>query len=289
MNCREGGGPQGTAALYLQAFTSSCAGWCKPHLLEPPAQRAQHERDGDKAGPSLQSSSQGEVNNQDLCGRWPLLLVCPSSVLDNWMRELGMWGTFRAAKLHGSTKDSGQALAGAQDGSLEIVLTTYDTYRCAFSIAVSLLCSLAFATLVFEECIRADAGTPVIPQLVPARLPTRTEAYIMRSSEDLGKAMGCSTRLASLHAPCRMSWLGLTGSQPSSVRGTMLLYDATYVNMHAHASVQSCPVRALKCLLALSRSKVEELAGIHWHAAVFDEVGSHEHSSGNSHHLSRSY
>jgi hypothetical protein len=27
--------------------------------------------------------------------RWPVLVVCPTSVLDNWMRELNMWGTFK--------------------------------------------------------------------------------------------------------------------------------------------------------------------------------------------------
>lgn len=27
--------------------------------------------------------------------RWPILVVCPTSVLDNWVRELNMWGTFK--------------------------------------------------------------------------------------------------------------------------------------------------------------------------------------------------
>lgn len=31
--------------------------------------------------------------------RWPVLVVCPTSVLDNWMRELNMWGTFKVCGL----------------------------------------------------------------------------------------------------------------------------------------------------------------------------------------------
>lgn len=64
-----------------------------------------------------------------LCmSRWPILLVCPASVLTNWHRELTQWGSFSVAKLHGSTGNV--ALAEAQEGSVEIVLTTFDKYRC---------------------------------------------------------------------------------------------------------------------------------------------------------------
>ena len=62
--------------------------------------------------------------------RWPILLVCPASVLSNWHRELTQWGAFKSAKLHGSARDSGGALSGAKNGSIEIILTTFDTYRC---------------------------------------------------------------------------------------------------------------------------------------------------------------
>ena len=51
--------------------------------------------------------------------------MCPASVLTNWERELAQWGAFRAAKVHGTTG----SLAGAQDGSTEVTLTTFDTYR----------------------------------------------------------------------------------------------------------------------------------------------------------------
>ena len=63
-------------------------------------------------------------------GRYPLLLVCPASVLTNWQRELAQWGAFKAAKLHGSGRESALALQGVKDGTIEIMLTTFDTYRC---------------------------------------------------------------------------------------------------------------------------------------------------------------
>jgi len=38
---------------------------------------------------------QDDVTDANSAIRWPVLVVCPTSVLDNWMRELNMWGTFK--------------------------------------------------------------------------------------------------------------------------------------------------------------------------------------------------
>jgi SNF2 family DNA or RNA helicase len=35
------------------------------------------------------------------CPRWPLLVVAPSSVLDNWQREFQRWGNFRVGVTRG--------------------------------------------------------------------------------------------------------------------------------------------------------------------------------------------
>lgn len=42
-----------------------------------------------------QEEEEEEVEDAGSTIRWPVLVVCPTSVLDNWMRELDMWGTFK--------------------------------------------------------------------------------------------------------------------------------------------------------------------------------------------------
>jgi SNF2 family DNA or RNA helicase len=39
----------------------------------------------------------GDAEDAGSSVRWPVLVVCPTSVLDNWMRELNMWGTFKVS------------------------------------------------------------------------------------------------------------------------------------------------------------------------------------------------
>jgi DNA excision repair protein ERCC-6-like 2 len=57
----------------------------------------------------------------------PILVVATASLLDNWMREMGKWGTFRAIKLHGSSMDRG--LAAVRSGGEEVAITTYTAVR----------------------------------------------------------------------------------------------------------------------------------------------------------------
>lgn len=57
----------------------------------------------------------------------PILIICPTSLLDNWERELSMWGTFRVVRLHDSTKDI--ALMKIMGGQAEVALVTYSTMR----------------------------------------------------------------------------------------------------------------------------------------------------------------
>lgn len=66
------------------------------------------------------------------CCRCPLLLLAPASVLDNWMHELAQWGAFKAVKLHSDPMVTKHTVKdGVEDGSIEIVITSHDTYRCS--------------------------------------------------------------------------------------------------------------------------------------------------------------
>ncbi|KAF2151736.1 hypothetical protein K461DRAFT_257184 [Myriangium duriaei CBS 260.36] len=62
-------------------------------------------------------------------GRWypKILIVCPGSLMENWRQELARWGWWNVDVYHG--KDREQVLDAARQGRLEIMITTYTTYR----------------------------------------------------------------------------------------------------------------------------------------------------------------
>lgn len=55
------------------------------------------------------------------------LIISPSSVLYNWEDELNTWGYFKIARFHGNSKK--ETLKNARKGKLDVVLTTYETFR----------------------------------------------------------------------------------------------------------------------------------------------------------------
>ena len=57
----------------------------------------------------------------------PVLVICPSSVLCNWEEELNTWGHFSVVRFHKGDKE--EALRMARKGSIEVVMTTFDTAR----------------------------------------------------------------------------------------------------------------------------------------------------------------
>ncbi|KAL1856922.1 hypothetical protein Daus18300_010576 [Diaporthe australafricana] len=56
-----------------------------------------------------------------------ILIICPGSLIENWRNELSRWGWWKIELYHGSGK--GLALKSAQNGALEVLITTYETYR----------------------------------------------------------------------------------------------------------------------------------------------------------------
>jgi DNA excision repair protein ERCC-6-like 2 len=109
-------------------------------------------------------------------GRWypRILLVCPGSVMENWKAELDRWGWWAVDMYHGSEKEA--ALQAAVAGRLEILITTYATYRT----------NMGLTNTVDWDCIIAD------------------ECHILKSqSSDVTKAMN------NVNALCR---IGLTGT-----------------------------------------------------------------------------
>jgi SNF2 family DNA or RNA helicase len=56
-----------------------------------------------------------------------VLIVCPGSLIENWRAELNRWGYWHADIFHGDNKEA--VLSMASSGRLEIMITTYHTYK----------------------------------------------------------------------------------------------------------------------------------------------------------------
>lgn len=56
-----------------------------------------------------------------------VLIICPGTLIENWKDELARWGWWQIDVFHADTKES--AIRSAAAGRIEIMLTTYTTYR----------------------------------------------------------------------------------------------------------------------------------------------------------------
>jgi SNF2 family DNA or RNA helicase len=57
------------------------------------------------------------------------LIICPKSLVENWRIELNRWGWWHVDKLHGTKEEREAVLQAAASGRLELVVTTYTTYK----------------------------------------------------------------------------------------------------------------------------------------------------------------
>jgi len=55
------------------------------------------------------------------------LIVCPGTLIENWKQELNRWGYWHVDAFHGTGKE--EVYQAAKAGRLEIVITTYTTYK----------------------------------------------------------------------------------------------------------------------------------------------------------------
>jgi DNA excision repair protein ERCC-6-like 2 len=57
------------------------------------------------------------------------LIICPGTLMSNWQDELQRWGWWHSDIYHGTTAAKEATLSAAMSGRLEIMITTYTTYR----------------------------------------------------------------------------------------------------------------------------------------------------------------
>jgi SNF2 family DNA or RNA helicase len=89
-------------------------------------------------------------SRNDKSERWypRTLIICPGTLMSNWQDELNRWGWWHVDIYHGSTASKEAAISGAQSGRIEILITTYTTYRnCKGAINM-----VAWDCVVADEC-----------------------------------------------------------------------------------------------------------------------------------------
>ncbi|PIA88856.1 Switch 2 [Cercospora beticola] len=81
-----------------------------------------------KTGDERDSKRMRKFRKKSPGGWYPrVLIVCPGTLIENWKAEFDRWGYWLIYTYHGNEKEA--ALAAAEAGMLEIMITTYDTYK----------------------------------------------------------------------------------------------------------------------------------------------------------------
>lgn len=75
------------------------------------------------------------------------LIVCPTTLIENWIKEFNIWGYFRYSKFHGSETERKDALKKLENNRCEIVLTTFETC----SRHINRLKGLKLAAVIVDE------------------------------------------------------------------------------------------------------------------------------------------
>lgn len=82
--------------------------------------------------------------------RWypKVLIVCPGGLMENWKSELKRWGWWQVDVYHGNPAAKEATLSAARQGRLEIMITTYTTYR----ISRSAINMIDWDCVIADEC-----------------------------------------------------------------------------------------------------------------------------------------
>ncbi|KAK6429654.1 hypothetical protein LTR95_014201 [Oleoguttula sp. CCFEE 5521] len=88
------------------------------------------------------------------------LLIMPGSLMKNWENELTKWGWWHVYVCHGTKQKREEALHAAASGRLEIMITTYDTYRTY----ASEINAIRWDCVVADECHKIKEKTAAITQ-----------------------------------------------------------------------------------------------------------------------------
>ena len=83
-------------------------------------------------------------------GRWypRVLIICPGTLMQNWEDELSKWGWWEVYRYHGNIAGRKGVLDAARKGMLEIMITTYNTYR----INESAINTIDWDCVIADEC-----------------------------------------------------------------------------------------------------------------------------------------
>lgn len=76
------------------------------------------------------------------------IIICPGSLMGNWRDEFTRWGWWHTELFHGSAKQRDEALAQARAGMIEVMITTYTTYR----IHASAINTIPWDCVITDEC-----------------------------------------------------------------------------------------------------------------------------------------
>ncbi|KAG8533722.1 uncharacterized protein KY384_001463 [Bacidia gigantensis] len=87
-----------------------------------------------------------------------LLVVCPGSLIENWKNEFDRWGWWHVDTYHGSSKD--EVLEAAIKGRLEVMITTYSTYR----LNKDSINMVEWDTIIADECHQIKGRNSEITQ-----------------------------------------------------------------------------------------------------------------------------
>ncbi|KDP24110.1 hypothetical protein JCGZ_25767 [Jatropha curcas] len=88
------------------------------------------------------------VRDNQVSRKGPVLIICPTSVIQNWEIEFSRWANFSVSLYHGANRDL--ILEKLEAGGAKILITSFDTYR----IHGSILSEIEWEIVIVDEAHR---------------------------------------------------------------------------------------------------------------------------------------